>query len=714
MANVKRLRVRGAGRAMPYGWRREGAARAYVRMRPLSRRGWCAWHDPWSESVDTPTPRKGEREFAFSFAAVERSTMLESIRKHTKWVMGLLFLLIIPSFILVGIDRNYFGGGSPVVARVDGKDITQAEWDNVHRMESDRIRAQSPGIDGKLLDSPQARYATLERLVRDRVLQAAAQKMHMLTSDARLARELQGIPQIAALRRPDGSLDAEAYRALAGAQGLTPEGLEARIRHDISVNQVMGTVMASAFAGATESRVALDALLQRREIQVARFNPSNFVSRVAVTDADLETYYNAHPAKFQQAEQATVEYVVLDLDAVKEGITLNEDDLRTYYKENVDRLGGKEERRASHILISAAKDAPAAEREKAKAKAQELLAELRKAPDRFAELARKESQDPGSAAAGGDLGYFGHGAMVKPFEDAVFALKKGDISDVVETDFGYHIITVTDIKTPRQPSFEELRPSLEAELRQQQAQRKFAEVAETFANMVYEQADSLQPVAEKLKLKIHTATGVARTPAAGAQGALANPRFLETLFQPDSLQTKRNTEAVEIGPSMLAAGRVTAYQAALTLPLDKARDQVRTLYVADKSAELARQEGQARLDAWKASPDSASGLSAAVTVSRDRPESEPRAVVDAALHAPVDKLPSWVGVNLADQGYAVVKVNRIVPREATDDAMARMERQQYQQAWGTAEMQAYYELLKQRFKVQIKAPRPVAQAEAQN
>ncbi|MBS0506681.1 MAG: SurA N-terminal domain-containing protein [Proteobacteria bacterium] len=640
--------------------------------------------------------------------------MLESIRKHTKWVMGLLFLLIIPSFILVGIDRNYFSGGSPVVARVDGHDITQTDWDNAHRMESDRIRAQSPGVDAKLLDTPQARYATLERLVRDRLLQVAAQKMHLLTSDARLARELQGIPQIAALKRPDGSLDAEAYRALAGSQGLTPEGLEARIRNDISVNQVMGSVMASAFAGSAEAKLALDAILQRREIQVARFNASAFVSKVAVTEADLEAYYKANQPKFQQAEQASVEYVVLDLDAVKAGITLNEDDLRTYYKENLSRLAGKEERRASHILIAVAKDAPAAEREKAKARAEALLTELRKAPGRFAELAKKDSQDPGSAAAGGDLGFFGHGAMVKPFEDAAFALKKGEISNVVETDFGYHIIMLTDIKTPRQPSFEELRPTLEAELKQQQAQRKFAEVAETFSNAVYEQADSLQPVADKLKLKIHTASDVTRNPAAGAKGPLASARFLEALFQPDSLQNKRNTEAVEIAPNTLVAGRVTAYQPAMTLPLDKARDQVRALYVADKSAELARQEGQARLAAWQAAPDSATGLSAPVIVSRDRMQDQPRAVVDSALHAPVDKLPSWVGVDLPGQGYAVVKVNRIVPRDAVDDAMARMERQQYQQAWGSAEAQAYYELLKQRFKVQIKAPRPAAQGDVQN
>jgi len=640
--------------------------------------------------------------------------MFESIRKHSKIVMFLLFLLIIPSFILVGIDSNYFSGGSPVVARVDGKNITQADWDNAHRMESDRIRAQSPGIDAKLLDSPQARYATLERLVRDRVLQVAAQDMHMLTSDARLARELQSIPQIAALKRADGTLDAEAYRALAGAQGLTPEGLEARIRQDLSVNQVMGGVMGSAFSGPAEARLALDALFQRREIQIARFNASAFVSKVVVTDADLEAYYTAHPAKFQQAEQASVEYVVLDLDAVKAGITLSEDDLRTYYKENLNRLAGKEERRASHILINASKDAPADARTQAKAKAEELLAQVRKAPGSFAEIAKKESQDPGSAPSGGDLGFFGRGAMVKPFEDAVFSMKKGEISDVVETDFGFHIILLSDIKTPRQPSFEELRPSLEAELKQQQAQRKFAEVAEAFANGVYEQADSLQPVADKLKLKIQTADGVTRTPAAGGAGPLANARFLEALFQSDSLQNKRNTEAIEIGTSVLAAGRVTAYQPAMTLPLDKARDQVRAIYIAEKSAELARQEGQAKLTAWKAAPDAASGLTTALTVSRDRLQDQPRSVVDAALRANVDQLPAWTGVDLGAQGYAVVKINRVVPRDGVDDARARMEREQYLQSWASAEALAYYDLLKQRFKVQIKAPRPAAQAELQN
>lgn len=636
--------------------------------------------------------------------------MFESIRKHTKIAMLLLFLLIVPSFVLVGIDASYFSGSSPAVAHVDGADITQAEWDNAHRMESDRRRAEQPQLDAKLLDTPEARYATLERMVRDRVLQAASKKMNMLTSDAKLARSLQEIPQIAALRKPDGTLDSEGYRALVAAQGMTPEGFEATMRRDLAVSQVLGGVLGSSFATAAQANAALDPLFQRREIQVAVFKTADFTGKVQPTDEDLQAYYKAHPEQFQQAEQATVEYVVLDIASLRDSIVLNEDDLRTYYKENVDRMAGKEERRASHILITASKDAPAADREKAQARAVELLAQARKSPGSFAELAKKNSQDPGSATQGGDLGFFARGAMVKPFEDAAYALNKGDISEVVESDFGYHIIQLTDIKAPRKPSFEELRASMEAELKQQQAQRKFAEVAETFANTVYEQADSLQPVVDKLKLKIQTAKGVVRTPVAGANGALAHPKFLEALFSSDSLENKRNTEAVEFGTSQMVAGRVAEYTPARTLAYEEVQAQVRQRYVAEKAAELARKEGQAKRAAWAENAASATGLSAPMVVARDLPLNQPRAVLDAVLGANTDTLPAWTGVDLGAQGYAVAKVNRVVPLEAPEPQLAQQRQQQYAQWWSTAEGLAYYETLKQRFKVQIKAPRPAPAA----
>lgn len=632
--------------------------------------------------------------------------MFESIRKHSKVVMILLFVLIIPSFIFVGVNQNYFQEKSPVVAKVNGKDITQADWDNAHRMESDRLRSQSPDMDPKRLDSPQARYATLERLVRDRVLDVAVQKMHLFASDAALAAALQQIPQIAALKKPDGSLDVAAYRALVGAQGLTPEGFEANMRRDLSQSQVLGGVLNTAFVTDAETKMAVDALYQQREIQVARFQSKDFASKVVVSDSDIEAFYKDNQSLFRQPEQAVIEYVVLDSAAVRASIKLSEDDLRTYYKENLSRFMDKEQRRASHILINAPKSASAEDRAKAKQKAEALLAEVKAHPDQFAEIAKKNSQDAGSAPNGGDLNFFGRGDMVKPFEDAAFSMKPGDISDVVESEYGYHIIKLTEVKTPRTPSFEELRSKIENELQQQQAQRKYAEVAETFSNLVFEQSDSLKPVADKLGLKIQTASHVERTPVAGASGALANATFLEALFSGDSLKNKRNTEAIEVAPNTMASGRIVSYQEARVLPFEEVKAKAHDLLVLRKSAELARKDGEARLAEWKGNAASAT-LPAPVVVSRQNAQQQPAVLLNAVMHAKVDaSAQAWVGVDLGADGYAVARVNKIVPR-AEDSAELRLrQKQEFERIAGYAEATAYYELLKERFKAQILAPRP--------
>lgn len=633
--------------------------------------------------------------------------MLESIRKHSKFVMILLFLLIIPSFIFVGIDQSYFSGSSPTVARVDGQDITQNDWDNTHRYESDRLRAENPGMDSKLLDSPEARYASLERMVRDRVFQVAAQKMHLVTSDAALARTLQNIPAIASLRKADGSLDADGYRALLAAQGMTPEGYEASLRRDMSLGQVVGNVMNTALATPVVVNAAMDAFLQRREIQVAQFMAKDFVSQVKVNDEDLKAYYQTHLAKFQQSEQAKVEYVVLDLKTVRDGIELNESDLQTYYKENAARLaGGQEERRASHILINAPKSMPAAEREAAKAKAQAIYDKVKANPASFAEVAKAESQDAGSAVAGGDLGFFARGAMVPEFEQTAFAMEKGAISGVVESEFGFHIIELTDVKQPPVPSFASVREKIANDLKDQQAQRKFAEVAEVFANTVYEQAESLQPAVEKLGLKLQTVDGVTREPRPDAQGPLANEAFLDALFSADSIDNKRNTDAIDLGANQMVAGRVVSYQPTKQLSFEEVAARVKTLYVEQQSVVLAREAGEAKLKEWRADPAKAQGLLPAVVVARDNPLGMPRQVLDAALQAKTDALPAWEGVGLGDAGYAIVKVNKILPSTERSADSARQASRQYVQLMSTAEGAAYYELLKKKFKVQFKVSRP--------
>ncbi|MBS0435727.1 MAG: SurA N-terminal domain-containing protein [Proteobacteria bacterium] len=625
--------------------------------------------------------------------------MFDFVRKHTRLLQFVLVLLIFPSFVFFGIQgyTRFAGGENEAVAKVDGHNITQAEWTAAQREQVERVRRQMPGVDAKLFDTPEMKKQVLDGMIRERVLMAAADKAHLVTSNERLQRELLAIPQLAQLKKPDGSFDVDAYKALLSAQGMSPEIFEARMRQDATLRQVLEGMSGSAFGAAANANAAFDALLQQRDIQVQRFDAKDYLAKVNPSDDELQAYYKApeNAAQFQAPEQATIEYLVLDLDSIKKGITVPEEELRKYYAENEKRYTTPEERRASHILVKAEKSAPAAEREKAKAKAEHLLAELRKAPASFADLARKNSDDPGSAQRGGDLDFFGRGAMVKPFEDAAFGLKQGEISGVVESDFGYHIIQVTGIRGGGKKSFEQVRAEIEDEAKKQQAQSRFAAAAVDFTNMVYEQADSLKPAAEKFKLELRSASDVKRTPAPGASGALANAKFLEAIFGTDSVKNKRNIEAVEVGPNQLASGRIVQYSPARQRAFDEVKALVRERVAAKQASALARKDGEARLAELQKTPDAAMPGSI-VTLSRAATKDVPRDIVDAALRAPVAKLPAVLGVEQGAQGYAVVRISKVSGRDpATGDA--KQMQAQYGQAWGDAEAQAYYAALKQRF-----------------
>ncbi len=627
--------------------------------------------------------------------------MFDFFRKHTRLLLFTLVVLIVPSFVFLGLE-GYTGlgeGAKHPVAKVAGQSITQAEWDEAHREQVARVQRQNPNVDPKLFDSPEARQQTLEVLIRQRVMLVTADQLHLGTTDDRLQRLFATDPQFASLRNPDGSVNKE----LLAAQGMSSDMFARRLRQDLSVNQVLLGVSGTGFLSVGAADRALDAYFQQREVVLQRFDAASYTARVQPGDADLEAYYKdpAHSAQFQAPEQASVEYVVLDLDAMGQQVILNEEDLSRYYTENAARYATPEERRASHILIAADKALPAAERAKAKAKAEALLLEISKQAENFAELARKNSQDPGSAVNGGDLDFFGRGAMVKPFEDVAYGLKVGETSGVVETDFGYHIIRVTDKRGGEKRSFESVRPEIEVEVRRQLAQQKFSEAAADFTNLVYEQSDSLKPVIDKYKLVLKTAQGVTRRPAPGATGPLASPKFLDALFANDALNNKRNTDAVETAANQLASGRIVHYEAAHALPLADVREQVRARVVGVQAAALAQAEGKARLAALQQSPQTDMGIEP-LRISRLQIQDLGKSTTLAVLGVDPKTLPAFVGVDLGPEGYVVAKVQKVIGRDPVVSDVAQA-RDQYAQAWSDAETQSYLGALKVRLKVQVDA-----------
>lgn len=639
--------------------------------------------------------------------------MFEFFRKHTRVLQFLLVLLIFPSFVFFGIQgySGFTGEANASVAKVAGQNISRTEWEAAQRDQIERVRRQMPNVDVKLFDTPEMKRQSLDAVIRERVMLVAADKLNLATTDDRLQRVFSSDAQFAFMRNPDGSVNKDAL----GAQGMSSEMFAQRLRQELTLRQVMLGVSGTVFAPIGVTAAAVDAMYQQREVQVQRFDTKASLDKVTPSDADIETYYKdpVNALQFQAPEQASIEYVQLDLDTVKKGISVPEDDLRKYYTENQARYTTPEERRASHILIKAEKGAPEADRAKAKAKAEALLADVKKNPASFAEVARKNSEDPGSAEKGGDLDFFGRGAMVKPFEDAAFALKPDEISGVVESDFGYHIIKLAATKGGEKRSFDSVRAELEGEVKTQLAQKRFSELAVEFTNMVYEQADSLKPVVDKFKLELRTAQNVKRTAVPGTTGALASAKFLDALFGNDAIRNKRNTEAVEIAPNTMVSGRIVQYAAAHQLPLAEVKARVRDRLATVQAAALARKLGEERLAALRATPDTAMP-DAALVVSRAQARDLPGPVLDAVLKAPAATLPAFVGVDLGEQGYAVVKITKVLGRDpvAADTARAQA---QYAQSWGDAESQAYYAALKTRYKVEIKpnaftAPEPAAGA----
>lgn len=626
--------------------------------------------------------------------------MFDFVRRHTRVLQFVMMLLIFPAFIGVGVFQTYssFRDRSNEVAVVAGQGITLTEWENAQRMQADGARARNPNLDPALFESPQFKRQILDALIRDRVFDVASQNLHLQVSDNRLKRLFANDPQMQSLRNPDGTLNKD----ILANTGLSPAAFTERLRAEYATRQVTDGVERTVLAPKTVAQQSLEAVLQRREVQVARFDAKDFLAQAQPTAADLQSFYAdpVHAEQFMVSESADIDYVVLDLDSIKAAMTVSDADVRKFYDDAIKtgRFSVPEERRASHILINADKADKAENRQAARAKAVALLAQLRKTPSSFADVARKNSQDTISAANGGDLGFFGRDAMVKPFEDAAFALKSGQISDVVESDFGYHIIMVTGVRGGERKPFDTVRQEIANEIKAERAKRQYAELAQRFTDLVYEQPDSLKPVADALKLPIQTASGVTRKGAPALVG-LASPKFLDALFDEKVRKLQRNTEAMEAGPNRLIAARVRQYFAQHKRPFAEVETQIRTQWTRQKAAQLAKAAADARLAAWTAQPESAQ-LNAPLLVSRNKPQDLSPPILQAVMQAKFDKLPAWTLADLGGDGWAVIRINRSIPPELSDEERAAAA-SQYAQMWSAAEVQSYYQALHKRFKAQV-------------
>jgi len=476
---------------------------------------------------------------------------------------------------------------------------------------------------------------------------------------------------------------------------MNPAGFEAQLRRDMALQALIGAVGESAFVARTVADRVVGLQAETRQVQEALIPWQSLAGQVKVDAADVQRHYEENSARFSIPEQLRVEYVVLSQDKLEARVS--EAEIKAWYDSHKDQYSQPEERRASHILLTTGSGDKAEVKAKVKAEAEALLAELKKNPERFAELAKKHSQDPGSASKGGDLGFFTKGMMVKPFEDAAFALKEGEMSDLVESDFGFHIIKLTGIKAAQVKPFAEVKGQIEADLKRQSAARQFAEAAENFANLVYEQSDSLKPAAEQYKLPIQQSGWITRQKA---DGILNHPKLLEALFGDEVVKNGRNTAAVEVAPGTLVSARLLEHKPAALRPLEAVKDEIEARLKQEKALALAVSQGAEKLAALKAGKQESVAWSASQSVSRMAPGKLAAPALTAVFQVDAKALPAYTGVELPGVGYGLYKVVKVESAQVDANVKAALE-EQLTSLEANAQVQAYMAALRQRYKVDI-------------
>lgn len=622
--------------------------------------------------------------------------MLQAFREHKRWLMFIAMVLIIPSFVVTGIYsyNRMMSDTDNAIVQVGEAAITPQMFDNAKREQLERLRqAMGEEFRANILDNEKARADLLRNLMDEAAVTQTVAKNHVFVTQAEaiaLIKNADGLKQ-------NGQFSPELYKQFLAGQGKSDEQFVAEIQRDLAKEALVGGVTNTYPVPKALVEQMHQILTEERRVKTLIINATDYVGEMTVSADASKAYYDAHAADFVQPEHVKAQYVVLSPDNFKDQ-KANPDDLKTYYEQNQSRWTSPEQRRASHILIEFGSDKAAAQKQ-----AEEILAQAKADPSKFAELATKYSADTGSASSGGDLSYFGKGMMVKPFEDAVFAAKEGDIVGPVESEFGYHIIYVTGVQPAAVKPFEAVKGEIEREYANQMAIQVFAKKAEEFTNMVYEQPDSLDPVAEKFGLKIETVDSVTREGVADPElRRLITDHVVEGLFSAECLKEKQNTSAMEVAPNTLVAARVVEYKPQAQRPFDEVKSAIEETIKLEMASKKALEVGAAKLEQVK-KDGSVEGFSAETWVSRRDPKGQPEELVNAELSYPDTKLPAYIGTQVKGGAYIISRIEEARKHQASPEEIAGLTRE-LASIYGEADRQGYLEALAATLGVEVKKP----------
>ena len=624
--------------------------------------------------------------------------MFDTVRNNPKFVQIFLALITVP-FALFGVDA-YFrnaGGGGDYAAKVGAVEVSAPELDRAIRDQENNLRSQmGDAFDRNILESSEFKNAVLDRLINEKALGQTILQAKLQVPDAFVQSFIKSLPQF----QENGQFSMRLYEAIVRSQGLTAQGFEDKVRTSLAQQMLLAPLVESAAVSRSTAARWIALSTEERSVSEWALQGAAFMSRVKLADDAAKKFYDANQSRFQVPEQAKIEYVVLSADDLAGQVTVSDADAKKWYDEHSDRFQVAEERRARHILIQADKTASAEVKQAAKKRAEDLLVKVKANPEKFEAFAKENSDDKMSAVKGGDLGFFGKGAMVKAFEDTAFQLKPKDISNVVETEFGYHIIQLTEVKAGKTKSFDEVKAEAMDEVKKQAANKRFGELADQFSNMVYEQPDALKPVAEKFGLKLQQTDWVAKGAVTAKE--IDNPKIQSALFAGDAIKSRRNTEAVDLGNGKMISARLADYRAASVKPFESVKADVEKVVIAQEAGKLAQLEGEADLAKLKTGETIATASwSASKSLTRANPELDD-ATRKAIFGASVKSLPAFVGV-AKGSGYSIYKIEKVSEQKVADsDPRVKDVSQQYGKALGQEDIRGFIAAVRDRLGVKIK------------
>jgi len=626
--------------------------------------------------------------------------MFDAVRNN-KRVAQVILALISITFAFWGVQSYLKDSASAgEVASVGGSNISAGEFQRALREQQDRMRAQSKQpIDSATFQTPLFKRAVLDNVINQRVLALYAAENGLAVPDEILRQTISGISSF----QEDGQFSMERYERAVRSQGMTVQGFQERLRADLANQQVIDAVSGGVIVPTSVASSFLKTQLEERTVHMVQFDAEDYMKNVSADETELKQYYDENLAEFAVPARVKAAYVVLTPDAIKSQIQIPDADLQAAYEARKAALQVPEERKASHILVEVPADASAEKVAAAKARAQALLDKVKANPASFAAVAKAESDDPGSKNEGGDLGFFGRGAMLPEFEDAVFAASApGLIPNLVKTEFGFHVIRLDEIRPASTPGFDATKDKIREELTAEAAGRRFAEVAEQFANMVYEQPDSLAPVAERFGLKVETTENwvVADDPKVGEFDSAA---LVKALFSDDVLKDKHNTDAIDLGENRLIAARVVEDEPAHQRSFDEVKAEVEKTVRTRKAADLAVKEGEQKLVKLQAGETVKLDWGTDFKIQRGAP-SLPPILMQPIFAADAEKLPAYAGVAMSGAGYALFRVDAVKAAEiAKDDERIKTIKDQYGQMLGAQDLRAFLNALRTKYAVKINA-----------